>query len=141
MSEREISSFSFNQFLNEKKLMATRCKACGVLAAPPRAICHKCHEEEMEWVELEGRGKLLTYTTIAVGTPAMIEAGYDRKKHYCSGIVELDEGPCISAIILGVDANNPESIKIGTPLKVEFLAKREGETEKTLLAFRPITES
>lgn len=88
-----------------------------------------------------GRGKLLTYTTIAVGTPAMIEAGYDRNRHYCSGIVELDEGPRISAIILGVDANSPTSIKIGTPLKVEFLTKAEGETEKALLAFKPITES
>jgi len=140
MSEREISSFSFNQFLREKKLMATQCKTCGALAIPPRAICRKCQGEELEWVELGGRGKLLTYTTIAVGTPAMIEAGYDRNRHYCSGIVELDEGLCISAIILGVDANEPETITIGTPLEVEFLTTREGETEKTLLAFKPITQ-
>ena len=141
MPEREISAFSFNQFLREKKLMGTRCKTCGDLAIPPRAICRKCQGEELEWVELGGRGKLLTYTTIAVGTPAMIEAGYDRNRHYCSGIVELDEGPRISAIILGVDANSPTSIKIGTHLKVEFLTKAEGETEKALLAFKPITES
>ena len=30
---------SFNQFLNEKKLMASRCPQCDALYLPPRALC------------------------------------------------------------------------------------------------------
>jgi len=39
--------------------------------------------------------------------------------------------------IVGVDAEQPEYIKVGTPLKVEFLEKREGPDRKIILAFKP----
>jgi uncharacterized OB-fold protein len=90
----------------------------------------------MEWVELQGGGTLTAYTVIAVGPTFMVEEGYDRKNHYCSGIVQLEEGPKISARITGVDIKKPETIKIGTPLEVDFLEKGEGENKKTFLAFR-----
>jgi len=90
----------------------------------------------MEWIELQGGGTLTAYTVIAVGPTFMVEEGYDRKNHYCSGIVQLEEGPKISARITGVDIKKPETIKIGTPLKVDFLEKGEGENKKTFLAFR-----
>ena len=43
------------------------------------------------------------------------------------GIVKLDDGPSISAMILGVDAKQPESIAIGVPLKAAFIERGEGE--------------
>jgi hypothetical protein len=67
----------------------------------------------------------------------MIEAGYDRKNPYTVGIVKTEEGPQVSALILGVNACDPASIKIGTPLKVAFVDRGEGETKKTFLAFEP----
>lgn len=141
ISDKTFSGFSFKQFLHEKKLMAARCKTCGALSLPPRAICKECHAQEMEWVELNGQGKLVAYTTIAVGTSAMIKAGYDREHHYCSGIVQLDEGLSISGIILGVDVDNPESIPIGARVKAEFLMDGKEESNNTLLAFRQVEES
>ena len=41
------------------------------------------------------------------------------------------------ARIEGVDAGDPESIKVGTPLEVEFLHRGEGDEEVVSLAFRP----
>jgi uncharacterized OB-fold protein len=87
----------------------------------------------MDWVQLKGRGKLVTFTTLAVGTTQMVEEGYDRNRHYCSGVVELEEGPRVSAHILGVDAQNPESIKIGTPVTVAPLKRPD---KPTVLTFR-----
>jgi hypothetical protein len=72
---------------------------------------------------------------IAVGPTFMVEEGYDREHHYCSGIVRTEEGPSISARILGVDVKHPHAITIGTPLEVRFLSRGEGENRKTFLAF------
>jgi uncharacterized OB-fold protein len=90
----------------------------------------------MEWVELSGKGKLAGYTVICGGPSFMVKAGYGRDNPYVTGIVELVEGPKISARILGVDAKKPESIRIGASLSVEFLEQGEAEAKKTYLAFR-----
>jgi hypothetical protein len=138
MEERPFSDISYEQFLNEEKLMGSKCKKCGALFVPPRSICIKCYSLEMEWVEMKGKGKLTAFTCIAVGPPLMIQEGYDRKHPYCSGVVELEEGARVVARIEGVDTTNPETIKIGTPLTTTFLHRGEGEQERTFLAFKPL---
>ena len=135
--ERPFSDISYQQFLNEDKLMGSKCKKCGAIFAPPRPICMKCHGTQMEWAEMQGKGKLVAFTCIAVGPPFMIEEGYDRKHPYVSGVVELEEGVAIDARIEEVDGNKPESIKIGMPLAVKFLHRGEGENLRTYLGFRP----
>ena len=138
MEERPISALSFHQFLNEDKLMGSKCKKCGTLYSPPRPICIKCHDTEMEWAELKGKGKLIAFTSINVAPPWMVEQGYDRTHPYCSGVVELEEGVRIDARIEGVDANKPEAIRVGMPVTVEFLHRGEGENLQTFLAFKPL---
>ena len=145
MNERPVNIASYEQFLAEGKLMATRRTQCGTLWCPPRPVCSNCKSDQMKWQEMNGKGKLATYTTIGVGTMIMLEAGYDKNRPYCSGIVELEEGPSVSAQILGVDAAIPESIKIGTPLQLDFVERGTfafqpelREAKKTYLAFRPV---
>jgi uncharacterized OB-fold protein len=137
MADREFTGASFYQFLQENKLMGSRCQACGALHIPPRAICPACYGTGMEWVEMSGDGELLAFTTVHIAPTAMIEAGYDRKNPYCAGIVQLAEGPAISAQILGVDPARPQEIEIGTPLRVVFVRRGEGEQARTYLAFEP----
>ena len=136
METREFTAVSFNKFLSEKKLMASQCKKCEAIYLPPRPLCTRCYSGGMEWIELKGRGTLTAYTVIAVGPTFMIAEGYDRKNHYCSGIVQLEEGPKISTRIMGVDIKRPDTIKIGIPLEVDFLERGEGEDKRTFLAFR-----
>jgi hypothetical protein len=137
MEQKPFSDIYYNQFLNEEKLMGSRCKECGALFAPPRFICIKCYSSDMEWVEMTGKGKLAAFTCISVGPPFMIGEGYDRKHPYCSGVVELDEGVRVVARIEEVDASKPETIKVGMPLSAKFLHRGEGENLKTYLAFEP----
>ncbi|HEU65262.1 MAG TPA: Zn-ribbon domain-containing OB-fold protein [Chloroflexi bacterium] len=132
-----FNDISYERFLGEEKLMGSRCQKCGALFVPPRSICIKCHGTGMEWVEMNGKGKLVAFTCIAIGPPSMKKEGYDRKHPYVSGVVELVEGMKVVARIEGVDGSKPESIKIGTPLQVEFLHRGEGEVATTFLAFRP----
>jgi uncharacterized OB-fold protein len=89
----------------------------------------------MEWVEMAGRGRLVAFTTVHIAPTAMLEAGYDRKNPYCAGVVQLDEGPSISAQILGVDEKKPRQIAVGMPLRVAFIERGKGEERRTFLAF------
>jgi hypothetical protein len=135
MGEREFTSASFYQFLGEHKLMASRCRSCAAVYLPPRPLCPACHGVEMEWVEMGGEGALLAFTTVHIAPTAMIEAGYGKDNPYCTGIVRLAEGAAISAQILGVDPRQPAQIAVGTPLRVAFVERGEGDKRRTFLAF------
>jgi uncharacterized protein len=132
-----FTAASFDRYLAEGKLMASRCTDCGELSLPPRAICPKCHGENLEWTETSGQGKLAGFTVISIAPTFMVIQGYGRDNPYVSGIVELEEGVKISARITGVDATKPETIQVGTPLTVDFITVGEGEGAQTYLAFKP----
>jgi uncharacterized OB-fold protein len=138
MEERPFSDIAYEQFLNEEKLMGSRCRECGALFVPPRPLCIGCHGSGMEWVEMTGEGKLKAFTCIAVVPPSMMEEGYDREHPYCSGVVELEEGARVVARIEEVDTSKPENIHVGMPLTAKFLHRGEGENVSTFLAFKPL---
>jgi len=86
---------------------------------------------------MNGIGTLATFTVIYVPPTSEADAGYNAKNPYCVGIVALQEGPRISAQIVGLDLSNPATIKIGMPLKQTFVVRGEGESAKKFLAFEP----
>ncbi len=134
-AERPFTLASFQAYMNEGRLMGSRNRATGEVFAPPRPIDPATHGDDMEWVELSGRGTLAAFTSVYIGTSAMIAAGYDRKKPYVAGVVELEEGPRISAQILGLDEARPDIGWIGRPLRVAFVERGEGEKRRAYLAF------
>lgn len=138
MPERPFSDLSYEHFLNEERLMGSRCRHCGALYVPPRPICIQCHGRDVEWVEMKGNGKLSAFTCIAIGPSFMRAEGYDRQNPYCSGVVELEEGVRVDARIEGVDPRKPEDIKVGMPVTVRFLHRGEGEDLTTYLGFAPL---
>ncbi len=138
MEDRPFTDASFEQFLNEEKIMGSRCKKCQALYLPPRPVCIKCGGGDMEWAEITGKGRLAAFTGIGIGPSFMSAEGYDRNNPYCSGVVELDENVRMDARIEGVDARNPETIKVGTPVTAEFLHRGEGDAMRTFPAFRPV---
>jgi uncharacterized OB-fold protein len=137
LEEPLFSDIAYNRFFAEEKLTGARCRNCGARFVPPRPICTNCFSSTFEWLELSGKGKLAAFTCIYIPPPSMAAQGYDRKHPYCVGIVELDEGGRVDARIEGVDATNPESIKIGTPMKAKFLHRTVDEKPESYLAFEP----
>jgi uncharacterized protein len=128
---------SFQGFLNEHKLMGTRCTGCDGMYLPPRAICPSCHSNALEWAEIPGQGRLAAYTSISICPSFMIDQGFGRDRPYITGIVELEGGLKISARILDVEADRAGSIRIGLPLQADFIDNGEGEEKTVYLAFRP----
>jgi uncharacterized OB-fold protein len=131
---REFNAASFYEFLKQGRLMGMRCRACGQLSAEPRPMCPACHSKEVEWQEFSGKGQLSTFTCISIVPESMAKKGYGRNNPYCSGIITLAEGPRISALILGVDASNPQNIRTGMELELHL---QDLDPERPALAFRP----
>jgi uncharacterized protein len=137
MEKRPFNDHSYELFLEEEKIMGTRCKKCGASALPPRPVCISCHSAEMEWTEFQGAGKLAAFTSIAVAPPAMAKEGFGRNNPYIVGVIELAEGNRIVGRIVGLDAKNPEKITVGIPLKAEFIHPGPESDKATCLAFKP----
>jgi len=54
----------FIGFLEDDKVMASKCNGCKTVFFPPRADCCKCLTTDMDWVETSGKGKLVTYSKL-----------------------------------------------------------------------------
>lgn len=54
----------FVDHLEKGKVMGTRCKDCGLVFFPPRAHCHQCLANSVEWFEVDGVAKLSTYSKL-----------------------------------------------------------------------------
>ena len=139
MLEEDFTVQSYLEFINNKKLMGSKCKECGELYTPPRKLCTKCNKTKMEWIELSGKGKIAAFSCIGVGTKFMCEKGYSIKKPYCFSVIKLDEGTMISGQLVGVNESKPDTIKIDSPVQVKFLETEiEGKETRLDLGFEPI---
>lgn len=115
-------STRFFSLLAERRLCTTRCRACGTLAFPPRAWCHVCTSDALDWVDLSGRGTLAAFSTqetaVRFRAPDVI------------GLVDLAEGVRVLSRI----AAPYEDLSLGQPLAVDFF---EAEPGLVLHQFRP----
>ena len=102
----------FYKFLSQEKLMAGKCVKCGKIHLPPRPLCGNCYSKEFVWVQISGKGKLLTYTVINVATPQ-----FQALTPYAVGIVEMVGGLKIPGMIQDI---KQEQLKIGMELTLDF---------------------
>ena len=137
MAEPPISDIAYQQFLAEDRLMGSRCAACNALYVPPRQICVQCRGRDLAWKDMGGTGKIVAFTSIAIGPSFMSADGFGRDRPYCTAVVELDEGPRVVARLEGVDASRPDQITLGTPVIVRFIHRAAPSGPRTCLAFEP----
>ena len=138
MTAFQLTSKEFYTALDQNKLIGSRCGNCGHVNAPQRQICPKCHSDQQEIIEFNGKGTLSAFTVVSVPPTHMAAAGYDAKNPYCVGIVTLEEGAKVCAQILDVDVHAPQTIRVGTPLVMTMIERGEGENKKKYLAFEPV---
>jgi uncharacterized OB-fold protein len=87
--------------LEDNRLLGLKCKQCDFVTAPPRLACRKCGGYDSEVVELCGRGKIATFTSVHVPTESR-----RGKTPYLVVLVELEEGPWIMGNLEGVDPSS-----------------------------------
>jgi len=102
----------FYKFLAQGKLMAGKCQRCGKIHLPPRPLCDNCFSQEFTWIEVSGKGKLVTYTVIHIA-PQQFQA----LTPYAVGIVQLENGAKIPGMITAVPH---DKLRIGMDLTIDF---------------------
>ena len=138
-TQKPILQENYLAYLKEKKLMGSRCKACGQTDLPPRPICSKCLSSDVEWIDLTNqKGTLTTFSCVHVGTRKFEERGYSAKNPYAFGVVTLDNGAAITALLQGVDPKKPETIKIGMKMKLKFVETQTPAGVQVDVGFEPL---
>ena len=129
--ERPFTVSSFYKFVSENRLMVAKCSGCGTVLLPPKPMCTKCFSTNLQWIELECAGKLLSYTIIHVAPEQ-----FQSLTPYAVGIVELKNGLRLPGMIRDV---NPEELKVGMDLKIDFDTSTSSQWPAwTRYFFRPL---
>ena len=81
----EGKAADFVTYLEQGKVMATKCSKCGARYFPPKMDCPKCLSSDVEWVEVRGSGKLATYTVVNYGP-----TGFEDDAPYTLAIADFD---------------------------------------------------
>jgi uncharacterized OB-fold protein len=106
----ETKASDFVSYLEKGKVMATKCRKCGTSYFPPRLDCPKCLGSDVEWFEIKGNGKLVTYTVVNYGP-----TGFENDAPYTLAIADFDGVRVFGRLSKDVKESD---IKPGMSLKV-----------------------
>lgn len=99
--------------LAKKKLLGSRCAACGYTYATPRGHCMQCGTAT-EWHELPQEGRVHTWTTCHFGGEAFL-----KETPFTLILVEFDGVDTLFlSRLVGVE---PDEVQIGMPVRARFL--------------------
>ena len=119
----------FWEATKQGKLTVQRCRACSRLVWYPREFCPHphCFENDMEWVEVSGKGNLHTFTII----PQAAHPWFQERTPYIFGVIQLAEG---LRMMGNVDMPIDE-VKCDIPVEVYF---EKIDDNWTLPQWRPV---
>jgi uncharacterized OB-fold protein len=83
------TSLPFWEAAREHRLIVQSCTACGRLQFPPLPMCSGCTADGLEWRELSGRGRVITWTR----THQQYHPALAAQLPYTVLLVELAEQP------------------------------------------------
>ncbi len=106
----EAKAADFVTYLEQGKVMATRCRKCGTKYFPPKVDCPKCLLSDVDWIEIKGSGRLNTYTVVNYGP-----SGFEDDTPYTLAIVDFRDIRTFGRLSKDIKEND---IQIGMRLKV-----------------------
>ncbi len=109
----------FIDYLEKGKVMGTKCKDCGAVYFPPRSDCFKCLDSNMEWFEVSGAGKLLSFSELKYGP-----VGFENDLPYTIALLDYGDYKVFGRISKDVPY---EDLVVGMELKTEPTAMPNGQ--------------
>ena len=101
----------FVDYLEKGKVMGTRCKDCGLVFFPPRADCYQCLESNIEWIEVSGTGKLVSFSKLEYAP-----VGFGDDLPYSIALLDYGDYKVFGRIAGDVPEND---INVGIEMKTE----------------------
>ena len=99
----------FVSHLDEGRVTGTRCKDCGEVFFPPRADCYKCLTSNMEWFDVSGTGKLVSYSKLEYAP-----VGFDGDLPYCIALLDYGDYKVFGRLAGDL---SPEQVEVGMDMK------------------------
>lgn len=112
--EHKLSFKDYNEALKQNKLLGLKCKQCGAVTVPPKITCGQCTSTDIDIIELGGKGKIQTFTTVFVAPE-----GREDEVPYVIVLVELDEGPWLMGNLTDIEPDKATLEIIGKRVKME----------------------
>ena len=133
MSERPIPAITaemrpFYDAARRGELVVQRCRGCGALRFPARALCSDCLAVDAEWAPVTGRGEVYSFNVMH----QIYHPGFAAEVPYAVVLVKLAEGPKLISNLVGIA---PADIRIGMSVRVVFEPLND---EITLPKFAPV---
>ncbi len=123
----EGKTADFVTYLEQGRVMTTRCRKCGGRHFPPRADCPRCLSSDVDWVEIEGRGKLATYAVVNYGP-----TGFENDTPYVLAIADFDDLRVFGRLSRDIPQ---EDIKPGMELEIAPVKLAD---DRIAYEFRPV---
>ena len=101
----------FVDYMEKGKIMYTRCKDCGLVFFPPRADCYQCLTGNMEWLEVSGNGKLISYSKLEYAP-----VGFGDDLPYSIALLDYGDYKVFGRIASDIP---DEKIQVGMEMKTE----------------------
>lgn len=111
----------------EHRLVIQRSKKTGRYVFYPRNVSPFGSGDELEWVEVSGRGTVYSYTIARRPTAPQ----WAQDVPYVVAIVELEEGPHLTTNVVGCP---PDEVRVGMPVVASYA---DVTPEVTLVCFQP----
>lgn len=99
---------NFIDHLENGKVMYTHCKTCGAKFFPPRADCAGCLSSDMEWCEVSGTGKLVSYSQLQYAP-----VGFEADVPYSIALLDYGEYQVFGRLAVDLDLAD---VKISMPM-------------------------
>ena len=93
----------FIDYLEDGKVMYTHCKKCGADFFPPRADCAGCLSSDMEWREVSGTGKLVSYSQLKYAP-----VGFDADLPYSIALLDYGDYQVFGRLDSNLDVTEVE---------------------------------
>lgn len=113
--------------LRREELLVQRCKACQTWIWGPEWICHHCHSFDLEWVTVEGKGRIYSWERVWHPVhPALKEHG-----PYIIVLVELPKAGNVRMIgnLLG---DPQQEVPIGAAVEIAYEHHADADPPYTL---------
>ena len=111
--EYKLPFQKYHKALIKNQLLGLKCRDCGSVTCPPQMSCSHCAGLDLDIVELTGRGRIQSYTTIYVAGE-----GRESEAPYIIVLVELDEGPWIMGNLYDLDPMRASLDLVGKPVQL-----------------------
>ncbi len=134
-------SWPFYENLKQGRFTTTKCKDCGNVSYPPRVICPQCYSENLEFVDLPKKGKVVVFSEEVKGVPigfesplihAVVDLGTDPMRRLLTRVINcpagtLKRGDEVQLIVFDIPAMPIEKGRAGTIM-----------AERVFFAFEPV---